>query len=370
MMTRPTNFFGLYWAAVCSLLTFTHIFQLNTKSSVYFSRHLMVAMLISLAVFPKKMSIWSLPIFVFLAHSYLKISAPAGTEQWLFVALGAAVAIQIGSLWDKQSHRYFVIGLYFMAGLSALWVLANYLNYDPYYWIVGRPRAFTTKEICGQVLCLMGPADNHIYSSSLLALAAPFLHPLMSLPILGLAIAMKSMTGVLGASVAVVYGSIRLWGVRVTLQIGAALSAVAAVVAALHLDRVRAQWAIWMDPSERLNAWVNIWKSEKLDLVWGHGLGFFYNYGQEVTQTYERFRHPHNEYISIAIAFGIPVATTLLALLLYRMWVSNSKNITPYNVSLLVFLVMSLTSFPLHTAPTAAIFIVNLGNIFRTKELI
>jgi hypothetical protein len=324
----------------------------------------MVAMLLSLILFQTKwrpLHFWygALALFAYIT-SYHFLSK-AALEQFTLLSLGLGVVLQVSHLWGPRADKIWRVGMYVLAGLTIGWLTLNSLNIDPYFYLTGQKRAFIAAGLDGGRLRLNGPADHTIYTSTLLALCLPFVTNRIKLVILFAILMIGSTTGMLAAACILPFYMVEDLG-----KFGVALSA--SLLLGVAIMTYFFAPALW-EPSERFIVWKQMWAYAFTDFhpFKGMGLGHFFDQGHRLFKSGEKFRHPHNEFISVIYNFGVIVGGMIVGHVGSKV-VKGLRVFSPYALACLMVLVAGLTSFPLHVPPTACIFMVCFGTLIASKE--
>lgn len=297
----------------------------------------------------KRTGLISSAVFVYLlAASFLfmpKNPTILGFHTWFYFCIGLVLFFQfLGSKFD------FNIILKFM-GVSCLiccaWVFINALGGNPWVWMIGNVVRLSGGGEIAQEQRIIGPLENPTISACYIALSSLGLFSLpylLIIPAIALLLLKSS-----GAMVVFIVGIIFYFGQKYLMKKTAPiLGVIGLIVTAIALIKDAGA-------QERILIWKNtlkmFWDLDFINKIFGSGFGFFgINYTQAFRPTVF-VDHPHNEFLSALVNFGI-----IGFLLLFSIFSLSFKNSNPKPKAGIAMVVLSFfTMFPLHIAPIALI---------------
>jgi len=280
------------------------------------------------------------------AAQYFHFSANV-IMQFIFVNVGLILIPHFISNFEGN-YRPILAGMAVACIIQSTWIILNHLGFDPYSLYVHASKMTPTANglIQSDGPVLEGSMGNPAVSSALIACTIPSLFRrkwICALPVclIGLYFGNSAMS-MLSFIVGLFFCCCVFKKRYKTLLAGFLISVGLLIIFRNHP---------FLADNERFAVWLNCLKmNEGLQILWGHGPGFFADNFHKIFNMKQKFIQAHNEYLEAYVMFGV-IGLACIANLLRKITINNKLIF----ISLVIFLLNSVGFFTLHIAGTAVI---------------
>lgn len=373
--------FSTYWGVVIFLLPF--FFRFHEKLDLIHTKFIFFVFASFLSVLAygldiKRLKQYPLNYIVILAlniYSYFNLyneNLAYSIYYLISVNLASIVALQFLSR-PHIDYRKFEIALMGILITATIWTVIETFSIDPYlhlaHIVENKIRTRTSDEAIRLLrekhiqYLVKGPLGNGNISGALMGIIFPIIFRfrmglLMLLPASFALYSLDSSMTVLTA----ICGSIFYFLISNKLHKKPFIILGGLVLAVISFLILKAVSPSFVNDSNRLNVWLSFLTMEKLNLVWGNGLGFIQHYFAYYYIHRAKFMALHNEYLEL-IAWGGLLVFGVVMTMLYKAYV-RIKN--PLWGSVFVGLLFnSLAMFPMHITAISIIGVVSYTLILR-----
>lgn len=365
-MSAKNKAFFLYWSIAIFVVVF-FMFKSPVKprdqKNIIFS----VISVASIAFFPcwrvYPKIIWTfflLGVMGFVNQHHFFATTPM--INLLGMLVGAGVLSQFCSNWSESSDDWAVRFISAIGMTQCLWIAFNYWNIDPYQVISGNEQVLSDTYKNPEIFPVIGSLGHWMVTASFLMVCSPYmikLHWLMAIPI-GVS------SWMLPSDVPVITIPTMVFAWLCLKYKKDWLIPTTALFGVLLVPLLSVKYGV-LFASERFKIWE---KSLEFNAnpVFGMGLGYFRDAFKFVYagQFIENHRHPHNEVVSIYVAFGV-IGLAVLGYWGYFIWKNRRLDATAF-VSLVGFACVAMVGFPLHISSVAIIGIISLASIINKSD--
>jgi len=354
--------FNIYWGAVILLLPlWIRIEKIPVDMRFTKDMFFNVCVMMSLVLFARRkkidikiLSICLGIIFVSFYNQWL-ITSYAVINQFICVVMGVLCFIQFHSKLKKNDENFYLNILSISAIIQAVLVVFTYADINLYYYIIKIFNWGANYKLGSSMIPYLGSLGNPMVCSTFLSITTISLLRNKWFLFLPLNLWAIYLTDSASGIVSCFFGLFTYFMMKyfkskkiTFLSIGF-LIFLGSVLVAFGREKFSL-----LDDNNRFIVWKqSLTFIDGINVLYGRGLGFIADNYSRVYPIYgEPFRHLHNEYLEVFLAYGI---IGLLILLLTLFVMLKRANNTIIISIVIAYLITMITSITLHISATAII---------------